>query len=176
MKNLFAYFALCLTVAFGLAVSSCGTQCKGVDCGTHGTCDEADGKCACVTGYSLTSGTNAKCDSLNNAKFIGSWMSSETCTPAVDANPYTITISAVSGDLTMVRISNFSRSNCGTDPLVVTATIDGTNLKSYTTTCADITGLSGSSNLSSDGKTLNVNYALTVGGTAYTCSASMAKQ
>ncbi len=75
-----------------------------------------------------------------------------------------------------VRITNFGRTQCVTDPLVVTATINGANLTNYTTTCSGVTGLSGSCNLSGDGLTLNVTYVLTVGGTAYNCFAAMAKQ
>lgn len=175
MKKFFSYFAVSMTMILGLAVSSCTTdECKNVDCGTNGTCDAADGKCLCNAGYEL--GTDSKCSKLTSAKFIGTWKSSETCTPTVDNTEYSIVITA-SSDLTKVIITNFGRTMCGTDPLPVTATISGTNLGSFTETCATVNVTAGSASLSSDGMTLTVSYTLTDGaGDTYTCNAAMKKQ
>ena len=175
MKKFFSFLAVSLTLVLGLSLSSCTQDlCKDVTCG-NGNCDAADGKCICTAGYEL--GTDAKCSVKANAKFIGIWTAPETCTPSVDNNPYSITITEVSGDLTKVRISNFGRTSCGTDPLVVTADVSGTNLKSYTESCPSVNVTAGTANLSADGKTLNVSYTLTDGnGDTYTCSSAMIKQ
>ncbi len=176
MKNVGNIFVLSLAVVFCFALSSCGTSaCNRVDCGRNGTCDEADGKCACNVGYEIDPACG-KCDMKANAKFIGQWTSAETCPPASDPTPYTITISAVTNDLSKVQIANFGRTNCGADPLGVIATIDGTTLKSFTTTCPTVSVSAGSCSLSPDGLTLHVVYTLTDGGgTVYSCAAAMLK-
>lgn len=173
MKNVLIYLVICASLA--LALVACEPPCKNVDCGANGICNEENGTCACIDGYELDA--NGKCDVKVNAKFIGQWMSPEICTPSTNANPYTITITEVSGDLRKVRISNFGRTNCDTDPLVVTAIIDGTKLISFTETCVSVNVTGGSATLSADGKFLNVSYTLIDGaGIEYSCTAAMEKQ
>lgn len=110
MKNLFAYFALCLTVAFGLAVSSCSVDlCKDVDCGANGSCDSGDGKCKCITGYE-TDATSGKCDVVSRAKFLGTYQEVDQCSVPATGSPFTntVTITESSTGINKVLLNGYA--------------------------------------------------------------------
>lgn len=106
MKFFFNVFALCLTLAIGLLVFSCGDICKNVECGTHGTCSEADGKCECAAGYETNSVD--KCDSLMRAKFLVSFSVHDECIyPTGGPFNYNISITESSAGIDKVTINNY---------------------------------------------------------------------
>ena len=176
MKNLFAYFALCLTVVFGLAVSSCGTNlCKDVDCGTHGTCDEADGKCACTTGYENNkAGT---CDSVSRDKFIATYNVVDIC-PSGTYN-YTSEIATSSTGIDKVIIKRYGGYEAGASVLEVPATVEGNKISVATQTIT-FNGQSfaiTAANATLTGSSFSLTYTVAIdGGAAETCAATFTKQ
>ena len=176
MKNLFAYFALCLTVVFGLAVSSCGTDlCKDVECGANGTCDAADGKCACVTGYELTSA--GTCDSVSRNKFLATYNVVDIC-PSGTYN-YTSTIATSSASVDKVIINHYGGYEAGTAQLAVVATVEGAklNVAAQTITFNNQSFVIDATSATLTGSTFSLTYKVTIdGGTAETCAATFTKQ
>lgn len=174
MKKFFAIF----TVGVALAFSSCNDLCRNVDCGANGTCDEADGKCLCNTGYEL--GTDEKCSVESRAKFIGTWRGTDCGSSA----SHDIVVSTSSSDITKVRISNFSNADCSTgNAVVATATVstDGTALGTFTTDCPAANGYvinatGNSATLNAAGTIMTLSYNVTIGGTDYTCTLQYTKQ
>ncbi|MBX7241932.1 MAG: hypothetical protein K1X92_09300 [Bacteroidia bacterium] len=173
MKKFFAYFAFCVTIIVGLAVSSC-SQCGNVDCGTNGQCDETDGSCLCDAGYELGA-TSGKCDTETRAKFVSStWIGTEACGATPSPN-VPLTISNDPSDVTKVRLSNFSNVDCNGNPVVATATVDGNNLKNFTAdSCGGDYSITTASGVLS-GSTLTLTYTVVIGGTSYTCNATYTK-
>lgn len=117
MKKLFVVFALCLTLALGVLVYSC-SECKDVDCGNYGVCDEVEGKCACQTGYQAN--TAGKCDSMWRTKFVGSFAAVDHCTiPVGDTLNYSIIITENPSLVIKIIIDNYG----GYTGLSVNATV-----------------------------------------------------
>lgn len=174
MKKFFAYFAFCVTIIVGLAVSSC-SQCGNVDCGTNGQCDETDGSCLCDAGYELGA-TSKKCDVEMRTKFIGTWRG----TDCGAADNHDIVITSSSSDVTKVSISNYGNAYCsGTTDLVVTAAVsnDGSALSTFSTDCSLVTlGTGNSITLNTAGNTMTCKYVLTTGGTPFDCTVVYTKQ
>lgn len=160
-----------LVGAFLMFIPACTDEnlCKDVDCGTYGTC--FDGDCVCDDGYEI--GTSGKCDTEQRAKFLGTYNSSETCTPP-STGSYSNTITASGSDVTKVVISNFGDSG-----LNATATIDGydVTVEPQTFTIGGTTfEITGDGQLNSAGTTITLNYeARTGGAVAFNCTITMNK-
>jgi hypothetical protein len=118
MKNLFKTFAL--TLLASATFSSCETDpCKDVVCGDFGQCVE--GTCVCNTGYEADAA--GLCNTLQRAKFLGSFAVSDSCSNSGTAS-YTCPITANTGDISTVNITNF----WGTFTNAVTATVSGNTI------------------------------------------------
>ncbi len=176
MKKFFAYFAFCVTIIVGLAVSSC-SQCGNVDCGTNGQCDETDGSCICDAGYELGA-TSKKCDVEMRSKFVGTWRGTD-CGASAQHN---IVITTSSAGVTKANVSNFGNAFCGAADLVAVGTVsaDGSKLENFTSDCpsatASVKATGNSITLDAAGTTMTCSYNITVGGTDYTCTLTYTKQ
>lgn len=70
MKHFFNTLALSLTILFGMTMNACvKNPCKGVDCGTNGSCSATDGHCICNSGYEVDAGTG-KCTKISLCKNV----------------------------------------------------------------------------------------------------------
>ncbi len=176
MKNLFAYFALCLTVVFGLAVSSCGENlCKDAACGTHGTCNETDGACVCETGYQVNS--KGACDSVSREKFLATY-SVVDITTGGQFN-YTSTIASSANGIEKVIINNYAGYGAGTAQLAVPATVELNKLTvpAQTISFNNQSFVIGATSATLIGNTFTLNYTVTIdGGTPETGVATYTKQ
>lgn len=118
MKNLFKTFAL--TLLASATFSSCEQDpCKDVECGTEGQCFE--GSCVCNTGYEQDS--TGLCNTLQRAKFLGSFAVIDSCSNTGTAS-YNCSITANSTDVVSVNITNF----WGTFTNAVVATVSGNTI------------------------------------------------
>jgi hypothetical protein len=157
-----------LSVASVTYFNSCKKDpCKDVVCNNGGTC--VDGTCSCTTGYE---GTN--CETKSRDKFIGVFKGAETCTVGTDNYSVTLTAGS-SSDLTIVY------SNMYNQGFTATANVGGTT--SFTIASQTVgTGsggnvtASGTATISSDGKTLTVNYTIASGSTTNSCTFTGTKQ
>lgn len=132
--------------------------CEKVDCGSHGQCDEADGKCLCTTGYEI--GTDRKCNTETRTKFLGTWNATETCIPQTTNPLFTVGISPIAADMNKVRIAGFANFPCGTDSLILIADVKDSTLVKFTESCTTINLIASSGKISSDKKTLRITYEI----------------
>lgn len=175
MKNLFSYFALCLTVVFGLAVSSCGTDlCKDSNCGTHGTCNETDGACVCETGYQANS--KGACDSVSREKFLATYNVVDIC-PSGTYN-YTSTIATTTAGIEKVIIRQYGGYFAGASQLEVVGTVEGNklNIAQQTISFNNQSFVVDAASATLTGNSFALTYKLTVDGVAETCAATFTKQ
>ena len=86
MKNITIYFVLGICLLF--SACCCQDTCR--ECGGHGACDQADGSCACYTGYEHD--VMGECDSISREKFIATYYVSRIC--ANDTTTYLASIYA----------------------------------------------------------------------------------
>lgn len=98
MKNLVIKLALVAATATAMVFTSCGDPCKDVTCANSGTCN--DGDCSCTVGYE-----GKLCDTLSNAKFVGTYSVVESCT-ASGAGTYASDVKA-GATAGQIKISNF---------------------------------------------------------------------
>jgi hypothetical protein len=151
----FKNFAAILALAFGLMLtqSSCKDECKNVDCGTNGTCEE--GVCICDAGY-----VGDNCQTEERAKFLGSYAFSENCTTGQDT--YTVTITADGADVQKIRIANIYDAG-----ITVVASVSGSSLTIASQAFGQAT-ISGSGTIS--GTSLTLTYTVTAGGGTDSCT------
>ncbi|WP_052599614.1 hypothetical protein [Aureispira sp. CCB-QB1] len=97
MKNLIILFLAAIFV-----ISCDNDPCKDVVCGDQGTCTE--GICVCTEGYEQDAA--GLCNTEMRAKFIGSWVVSDTCTRSIPAT-YTVTTTNASSNIKNFNIVNF---------------------------------------------------------------------
>lgn len=109
MKNLVIKLALVAATATAMVFTSCGDPCKDVTCANSGVCN--DGDCTCTTGYE-----GKLCDTLSNAKFLGTYSVVEDCSNSA-ADSYASTISAGTA-ANQIKISNFYNSYAA--PIIAT--------------------------------------------------------
>jgi hypothetical protein len=119
---------------------------------TMTSCKKEEG---CPTGYEGTD-----CKTMINAKFVGSYEGSETCTVGTDN--YTISVTSVSADNMQLTINNLYN-----DAYVLTATITESNKFSISGTSKGVT-FTGTGTLSSN--VLTVNYTAGNGVTSNSCT------
>lgn len=166
-KKLFLLPMLLLGASL-MFIPACGDEnlCDDVDCGTYGTC--FDGDCVCDDGYEI--GTSGTCDTEQRAKFLGTYNSTESCTPT-STGSYSNTITAGS-EITKIVISNFGDSG-----LNATATVDENDITvdSQTITVGTNTfTISGNGSIS--GNILTITYEARSGGAVvFTCTVTMTK-
>lgn len=168
MRKSFLNFAMGVITVLGLATSACSVDnCKNVECGTQGTCDEVDGSCMCNAGYEADA--NAKCETEGRAKFVGVWRGTDNGSSSKPS--YDLTIATSSVGVETIRVTNFANSDCPAgSPTVATAKVvkgtDGKHmsLNSVASDCSDIKSVDATTmlSLSADGKSLTVKYKFTV--------------
>ena len=163
-KKLFFMPALLLGVLLMFA-PGCGEDdpCKDVSCG-NGVC--IDGSCDCDTGYEL--GASGECDTEMRTKFLGTYNTSETCSPQ-SSGTYANTVTTSGSAIDKIIISNFGDSGIN-----ATATVNGTSLtvEPFVFQAFNVTG-SGSIN----GTVITISYTATESGvTVFTCTKTMTKQ
>jgi len=125
---------------------------------------------AMVTLGAFTAVTYTSCSKSEaaNAKFVGTYSSTEVCSPPDNSGTWTSSISASSTGDNAIVIGNFGNSGSS-----VTASVSGSNITIPTTTIGTAV-TSGSGVLS--GNSLTISYTLTNGVTNYTCTMTMVKQ
>jgi len=141
--------------------------CYQVDCGTNGDCDPLSGNCECDPGY--TTDADGKCNVELRAQLIGTWRGSHTDDFGNSTGPYLITITAVSGNMMRVKISNFMNYYC--NPLAQNldvygeVTTYGNGIDDFISLCSqwNTSGTFDSANLI-DPNTLNIRVFITTGG------------
>jgi len=114
----YIFFFLCT-----LLTLSCANPCKKIECGTHGTCNEASKACDCQTGYELDA--SGKCDQVARDKFIGFYNVGEAC---VGGGYYAVEIAAHSTDIEKVILKGFSNISKSLNKLEVIAEVKGNTL------------------------------------------------
>mgnify|MGYP000932269177 FL=1 len=166
-KKLFFLFPALLLGAF-LTVTSIGCgeadPCKDVDCGTSGDCFL--GECVCKVGYEKDA-TSACVES--RAKFIGTYNTSETCTPA-STGSYSNNITASSADISKVIISNFGDSGQN-----AVATVNGSKITLDAGTTLNNLATTGEGTISDRTITFTYSAKTTAGAVAFTCTKTMTK-
>lgn len=150
-----------LAIATVLFFSGCDTDpCKDIDCGTNGTCVE--GTCVCDAGYEGTS-----CETLQNAKFVGSYNGSENCTSGTYT--YALTISASSSSNTTIVLNNLYAGGTNTN---ATIGADGTSFTIASQALGSAT-VSGTGTIS--GTTVTIVYSVSVSGATDQCTVIMTR-
>jgi len=156
-KKLFFLPALLFAAFLTTTMTSCGDNCKDVECNT-GTC--VDGTCECGDGYE---GTN--CEIIWSAKFPGTYTGQDVITGGTAGGEGTYVL-APSCIITAKNETTIAMSNFGSFNSIVEATIDRP-----VTSTASATGLSinftdagqrkwvGTASIS--GNTLSGNYTIT---------------
>ena len=163
-KKLFLMPALLLGALLMFA-PGCGEEdaCKDVSCGS-GVC--IDGSCDCDTGYEL--GASGKCDTEMRTKFLGTYNTTETCSPS-STGTYSNTVTTSGSSVDKIIISNFGDSGVN-----ATATVNGTSLTVDPLTLGTLS-VTGSGSVS--GTVITITYtAKENGATVFTCTKTMVKQ
>ena len=162
MKKLTRILAMATFMFAGLAMfNSCNDDpCKDVSCLNGGTCD--NGSCLCAAGFE-----GADCSVLENAKFVGTFAGTESCTAGTDT--YSMVITASTTNLQTVTISNIY--NAG---YIATATVSGSAITLPSTTVTAGVTASGSGTVT--GTNLSFTYTVSDGTTTNTCTFSGVKQ
>lgn len=171
MKN---FYFLLLPVLFLFTSCIKDDFCRGVECGSHGQCDQADAKCVCETGYEI--GTDRKCNTETRTKFLGTWNATETCLPQTTNPTFTIGISPIAADINKVRIAGFVNFPCASDSLIMIAEVKDSTLVKFTESCTKINLITSSGKISSDKKTLRIAYEIEdAQSNVYSCNAVFTK-
>jgi hypothetical protein len=118
--------------------------------------------------FSVATYTSCSKSEAANAKFVGTYSSTETCSPPDSSGTWSSTITASSTGDNAIVISNYGNSGAS-----VTANVSGQNVTIPTTTVAGAT-TSGNGVLS--GNTLTISYSVSAGGSTFTCVMTMVKQ
>ncbi|MFM2376146.1 MAG: hypothetical protein RLZZ165_1243 [Bacteroidota bacterium] len=132
-------------------LAGCNDPCKDIRC-VNGTC--SDGECDCASGYS---GTN--CGNPVNARFSGVFVSTENCLIQGDVNPYNVTLEPSTDnplEFTILGLWQASRNR-------IIASIDGNETSFTIDRQAIMAGYEAEAavgTISSDGKTVNLNYQI----------------
>lgn len=123
MKNKSIFFISLLSCLLGSGGLAC-SPCNDVDCGKNGAYDDADGKCACITGYEI----NAlwRCDSISREKFLGTYNATEIC--AGSSVPYSVSISEGSGGLDKITLAGLGGYQAGSEVLQVQAFVENNKM------------------------------------------------
>jgi hypothetical protein len=158
LKKLFILPALLVAAFMTTTITSCGDNCKDVDCG-NGTC--LDGTCECGDGYE---GTN--CEAEWTTKFLGSYLGSDVVTASTAGTPLGTYNLASPAIVTRKSETVISISNFGGFDSICDATIDrpATSTASATTLSIDYvdpTGRKFVGTASISGTTLSGSYVVT---------------
>ena len=143
-----------------IAISCDSNPCEKVNC-VEGFCDV--GLCICDQGFE-----GDDCSIKSVVKFIGEWHAIDDC--ASEIHQYKATISASSGALQMVTISNFG--GLGTNTLV-SANVEGSVIIINTQNVGNSCSVSGFGNISATGDQIQFTYTVTdLLGNSVKCSSS----
>ena len=165
MKNLF--FGL---VAFAaLSLSSCKDECKDVECANGGTCEE--GICSCPAGYE-----GDLCETLANAKFVGSFKYNESCGGST-VTDFPCSFSASSSSPSGIVITGFAGFGCNGASFIVNGTVVGSDITipQQSLCSGQVTIESGSGTLNASGNSISMTYTYSFGGASETCSGTYTK-
>lgn len=112
MKN--NLFIILTLFCFSILSYSCGCDlCCKRDCGEHGQCDEADGKCNCDAGYATLVSRESPCQDYSRKQFIGEWEAKDTmCSDSCHLLPYTVTFYPHPTDSTLFYAQNLASQIC----------------------------------------------------------------
>jgi hypothetical protein len=156
-KKLFLLPAFILGAFLAVTTTSCGDNCKDVECNT-GTC--VDGTCECGDGYE---GTN--CEIEWSAKFLGSYLGTDVVTGGTAGNEGTYNLNAPAVitkiNETTIRITNFGGFGSVLDATIdrpATSTASATEL---TINSTDPGGRDFVGSASISGNTLTGSYTVT---------------
>lgn len=122
LKNIALSFLLSIGAFTAVTYTACNKDssnpdpCVGIVCQNGGTC--SNGICTCPSGYEGT-----YCETLTQAKYLGSWAASESYGTSGGTLAYTATIVAGTGSNLSIVIGNFSDLG-----LNVTASISGNTI------------------------------------------------
>lgn len=125
---------------------------------TMTSCNKDEG---CAAGYE-----GSDCKTLINAKFIGAYEGSETCT--IGSDTYTVTLTSVSSDNMKLTLTNLYNDNYN-----LTATITESNKFSLSGTDKGTT-FTGNGTLS--GSTLTIQYTASASGVSNSCTFTGARK
>jgi len=169
-KNI-AFSAMLTLGAFGtITYTACNKdECKDVVCQNGGTC--SGGNCVCTTGYE---GNN--CEKKVNAKFVGTWTATESCSGTPSA-AYQVTITADPASPTQVLINNLGAYGCTIGGTVTfNGLVNGVQLTINDNKCGYQMNATGTYNTEG---TISVSYTVTYndgsGVVTDNCSATLAK-
>ena len=158
-KILFAFLTAGMFV-----FSSCADECKDVTCENGGTCNE--GVCECAEGYE-----GDACETETRAKFLGNYTVSSSCAAGSSWNS---TITASGTGTLKILLGNFSHLVCNSGDIIVTATVNGSNLTiDNQVVCS--TNFSGTGSITNNGLTISLK-ATPSGGSEENCTETWTKQ
>lgn len=167
MKKVSIFGASLLSIVAVVTVlfyNSCTSDpCKDVVCLNDGNC--VDGTCACAAGYEGTD-----CSTLSADKFVGTWAGHDVC--GLGNFDYTATIAKSSTTAVTILITNFAATG-------LTATWNATVDKSQFTISNQTVGtytITATGTISSDHKTITINYTINDGTTSDTCNGTWTLQ
>lgn len=157
-KNLFLLPALLFAAFLTTTMTSCGDNCKDVECNT-GIC--VDGTCECPDGYE---GTN--CEIQWSAKFAGTYTGSDVVTASTAGTQLGTYVLSPSCVITAKNETTISMSNFGGFNSIVEASIDrpATSTASATQLTINFTDALGRKFVGTatlSGNTLSGNYVTT---------------
>lgn len=134
-----------------ILLTSCKSDCKGIDCANGGFCDSD--VCNCTAGYE-----GKLCETESRAKIIGTYSVNENCDALnQQEEPYNVTITKSTASVSHVLISPFCNIN---------GAIGVCLLNKYTLVLVGVSGTSFNftefnSAITIDGETISVNYTAT---------------
>lgn len=119
---------------------------------------------SCPSGYE---GSN--CEIESRTKFLGNWKTFESCNGSSSTSEYSIEITPSTSSVASVEIQGFAGA------IDVPATIDGNG---FTIPQGSYDGVdaSGTGSISSDGKTITINYTASDIFNSFTCTGTWTKQ
>lgn len=111
----------------------------------------------------------SKSEDAANAKFVGTYSATETCTPPLSGTGWTSQITASSAGSNMIVIDNFGDSGAS-----VTATVTSSGGVTIPTVVVSGATVAGSGSLS--GNTLTIVYSISGGSYTGNCTQTLIKQ